>query len=238
MYISKKQRAIINAAVKPFYITSNYLGAGLQNLLKFYSKYFAQLRYNIVHYSPTYKNYRHRHYLTVASNAFVRKGGYAKKRRPDTWTFYGNILLTKYGQKKQKQELKRRRKRARRQKKANNKKQQNAPNKSTHKLNDKECIIISESSTSNPNDVAKNPQNVDEKRCANEEVSKPADEIATDDTQKSDLSHENCSDSNAGKDDYDDETVDNIWNLDIQEVAALITESGNDDNQLSESETF
>lgn len=116
MRISNKQRAIINSAVKPFKITSNYLGPGLQKLIKYYTKYFTKRRFSIIHQLPAYKNSRSNHILTVLFNTFLQKGGFAKKRRPLTWRFYGNTLLTKYGRKNQQNELKKRRKRAQSQK--------------------------------------------------------------------------------------------------------------------------
>ncbi|XP_031631144.1 uncharacterized protein LOC116345684 [Contarinia nasturtii] len=117
MRISNKQRAIINSAVKPLKITSNYLGPGLQNLIKYYTKYFTKRRFSIVHHLPAYKNSKYNYILTVLFNAYVQKGGFAKKRHPHTWRFYGNTLLTKYGRKEQHKELKKKRKKVRRQKK-------------------------------------------------------------------------------------------------------------------------
>lgn len=251
MHISKKQRAIINSAVKPFYITSNYLGPGLQNLLKQYSRYFAQRRFSIRHFLPTYKTtVRNNYQLTVRFNGFFKKGGFAKKRRPTTTTFYGNTLLTKYGRKKQKKNLKRARKKAKREKRSA---EQTAETCQQPAKSPKEIINVAESS-SNDSAVEPNQESCQAQEQTEEHVptksTEPIEPIESieqiEDTSQSAipteidtidnvLPNESNSDSNAEKTDLGDDTVDNIWNLDIQEVAALITESGNDEKQLSES---
>lgn len=231
MHISKKQRAIINSAVKPFYITSNDLGPGLQNLLEYYSKYFAQRRFSIIHFLPIYKNTRNSYLLTVRFNAFFKKGGFAKKRRPITWTFYGNTLLTKYGRRKQKKELKRKRKKARRQRACVRRKITTHQQPSKEK--EKETINVAESSASSSNDSnsGNSKQTCDEE---NEQIPIPAKPVETD-TVITDILKENNLDLNAEESDFGDDTGENIWNLDIQEVAALITEGEQDENQLGES---
>lgn len=251
MYISKKQRAKINNLIKPFYITSNYLETGLQSLLKFYSNYFARRRYPIQHFLPKFSNYRDTYRLTILFNAYNKKYGYAKKIRPITWIFYGDILLTKYGHKKKRKELKRKRKKKRRQKHSTRRNQSeksiaavvvvNAINES-HKNDDKDKItIVLESSSSNSieQSLDENHQNPVEENAQQIETSTNHSENENEnenDTVTIELPKENHSDGNVdGKDDeFDDEPVDNIWNLDIQEVAALITENGNDENQLTE----
>lgn len=215
--ISNKQRAIINLAVKPFKITSNYLGTGLQNLIKYYTKYFSKRRYSIVHLLPAYKNSRNNVVLTVLFNSFVQKGGFATIRRPLTWNFYGNVLQTKYGRKKQRKEIKKERKKARLQK----------SNDATDKQSDVEIIedtIATHSTVSESNE-----NNQDETIEANTTV--PAAHPNSTVTQ--DIPN-NTSEKETEKEkiDLDDEIVNNIWNLDIQKVAALITET--DENQLSE----
>lgn len=243
MEISRKQRAKINKVIKPFYITSNYLGTGLKGLLIFYSDYFARRRYPIQHFLPKFSSYRDR--LTILFNAHNKKFGYASKRRPVTWKFYGYQLSTKYGHKKERKELKRKRKkeRERRQKlsirRNRSEKQQpvvvNALNES-HK-NDKieDGTILLESSSSNSVE-----QNLDETHQNSVEKNVQQIETSTNhngnDTVTIGLPKENYSYANVdtNDDEFDDEQVDNIWDLDIQEVAALITENGNDEKQLTE----
>lgn len=239
MYISRKQRAIINSAVKPFYITSNYLGTGLQNLLKFYSKYFARRRCLVQHFLPTYKNCRDTYHLSILFNAYNKKGGYAKKCRPTTWIFYRNVLLTKYGHKKQKKELKQKRKkeRKRRQKQStrvNRSEKSPNPLNELHKKANADCVIVLESSSSNGAEAnsKENQENHAEKNDQQTEILANHNE---NETVTAELTNAKQSDEIAGKEiEFGDETVDNIWNLDIQEVAALITESVNDEKQLNE----
>lgn len=230
MYISKKQRAIINSAVKPFYITSNYLGPGLKNLLKYYSKYFAQRRFSLVHFLPDFKNAKTSYILTVLFQTFVKKGGFAKKRRPITWTFYGNILLTKYGRKKQQKNLKRKRKLARRQRLCA---KQNETICQQPEEIQKEIISIIESSS---NDSVVDNYEVNS-HAQIKPNSIPANVAETKTNEATTEFPKECNlDSNVARiDSGGDDAVDNIWNLDIQEVAELITESGTDDKQLSES---
>lgn len=225
MQISRKQRAIINSAVKPFYITSNYLGTGLQNLIKFYSKYFARRRFTIVHFLPTYKNSRNSHCLTVLYNAFLKRGGYAKKRRPITWNFYGNTLLTRYGRKKQRKVLKNRRRKARRQK-FNVIEPQPTVAVEDSKENSSDSVVIVPDDDSDPKE-----SNATQKSEV-ENIPTPADQNAENVVTPTD--DESDPNSNTENSDLGDEVVENIWNLDIQEVAALITETGNDEKQLSE----
>lgn len=229
MHISKKQRAIINSAVKPFYITSNYLGAGLQNLLNYYSKYFAHRRFSIAHFLPTYKNTRNTYLLTIQFNALFKKGGFAKKRRPITWTFYGNKLLTKYGRKKQKKQLKRKRKKARRQKLCAYRKI--STDQTNHGV-DKNSIVNCVESSSNDNTTENSKSNCDDESIA--QIAIPANRDETDKVI-TDILNETNSESNTEKIDFGDDTVDNIWNLDIQEVAALITEGEADEKPENES---
>lgn len=249
MYISKKQRANINNVLKPFYLTSNYLDTGLQSLLNFYAKYFARRRYPIQHFLPKYANCRDTYRLTILFSAYNKKYGYAKKRRPATWIFYGDILLTKYGHKKQRKELKRKRKkkRKRRQKKSTHHNQSeksivvNALNES-HK-NDDNNERISELESSASNSVEQNPDenHQNHRSTENDDAQQPDEKTANhneNETVTIDVPEENDSDANVSNtkdDEFSDEPVDNIWNLDIQEVAALITENGNDDEkQLTE----
>lgn len=247
MYISRKQRANINNVLKPFYLTSNYLDTGLQSLLNFYSKYFARRRYPIQHFLPKYSNCRETYRLTILYNAYNKKYGYAKKRRPVTWIFYGDILLTKYGHKKQRKELKRKRKKKReRSQKTSARRNQsekpvdvNALNES-HKNHNNDSIVVLESSASNS--VQQNPDENHENH--NEEDAQKIEKSTNhngNDAVTIELPNENQSDANVlgaedtKDDEFNDEPVDNIWNLDIQEVAALITENGNDDEkQLTE----
>lgn len=241
MYISKKLRARINAAVQPYYITTNYLGSDLEKLLILYSKYFARCRYHIRHFQPKYKLCGDLS-LVILFNAFKKKYGYDNGIRPINWVFYGNILLTKYGYKKQRKEqklLRRKRKRERKRRQKEQSTRHNQTKKSvddasneTHKKAEKNGVIILEPSLSNRRE--QDP----EKTLKNHADGKPTNENEND-TLTAELSKENTTadtDTNTNEkvDEFDDETVDNIWNLDIQEVAALITESGNDEKQLTD----
>lgn len=235
MWISKRQRATINSAVKPFNITSNYLGPGLQKLIKYYSKYFATRRFSIVHFLPAYKNSRSNHFLTVIFNKFLHKGGFAKKRRPITWKFYGNILLTKYGKKKQQKQAKKKRNTQYQPKSSATPLIQPIENedKSIEVQNSQDEIdcnahgaaaIELHSEQSNQDSVENRPETsalID--TCKNSEITPNSADMVDD--------SENCIENLC----FDDEAVDNIWNLDLQKVAALITEGGTDE-KLSESE--
>lgn len=231
MRISNKQRAIINSAVKPFKITSNYLGPGLQNLIKYHAKYFTKRRFTIVHFLPTYKKLNS-HILTVLFNKIFAKGGYAKRRRPVTWRFYGNILLTKYGRRKQRREQKKKRKKARCQ-------ESNAlPSE------DAKSTTIPISNSSVTPQLVDSDIDTDSNEKINDDVieiiSKPVDEQEDSSTATSSNPNDTTdAESNKDKPSSNDEIVDNIWNLDIQEVAALITEGTEgeiDENQSTESE--
>lgn len=250
MYISRKQRALIKTKVHPACVlTSNYLGTDLQKLLQYHSEYFARRYHPIRHFLPEHKNFRHPIWLTILFNAYIKRFGYAKKLRPKNWIFYGNLLLTRYGHKKQRKERKRKRERERerkrreRQSKRRNRSEKPVFNETlneTHKKTDKDCTIVLESSSSNS--VEQSLEN----NCENQHVETTVAENhnQNDDTVTRELPKEiSDSDKNTsnekdsaddGDDEFGDETVDNIWNLDIQEVAALITESGNDENQLIE----
>lgn len=224
MRISNKQRAIINSAVKPFKITSNYLGPGLQNLIKYYTKYFAKRRFTIVHLLPAYKKLNS-HILTVLFNTYLPKGGYAKKRRPVTWRFYGNVLLTKYGRKKQRKEQKKKRRKDRLQK-------SNATTKDVQ-------LKVTNSKTLATSQIIFTDIDTDSNEKSNEDVfeiiSNPGD-TNENSTIVSNNSKVTNVVTNKDKHNSSDEAVENIWNLDIQEVAALITEGETDDKQPNESE--
>lgn len=229
MWISKKQRATINSAVKPFNITSNYLGPGLQKLIEYYSKFFAKHRYSIAHFLPAYKSSsKNSHILTVVFNTFLRKGGFAKKRRPITWKFYGNVLLTKYGKKKQQKEEKKKHK-----------------NVHLHKSSgETQYKAIETTKIQNEDDIAVENSHLEH---SNQIDSKNLEEASTNVDvdihmpKTSDTTYTSSKTIILGKSveklGVDDESVDNIWNLDIQKVAALITESGTDD-KFSEGEAF
>ncbi|XP_055324553.1 uncharacterized protein LOC129579058 isoform X1 [Sitodiplosis mosellana] len=225
MRISNKQRAIINTAVKPFKITSNYLGPGFQNLIKYYAKYFTKRRFAIVHFLPTYKKLNS-HILTVLFNKILTKGGYAKKRRPVTWRFYGNVLLTKYGRRKQRREQKKKRKKARRQKSS-------TPSKDT-----KPKTTGPTADTSTAPHLVVTDIDTDSNENSNDDVieiiSKPA-EARKNGTEAPNKPNANDVEANKDKIISSDEIVDNIWDLDIQEVAALITEGETDEKQPTES---
>lgn len=90
----------------------------------------------------------------------------------------------------------------------------------------------------NPDENHQNQKNHIEKDAAQQ-----SDQLAKhngNETVTIELPNENHSDAdenviNTKDDEFNDEPVDNIWNLDIQEVAALITENGKDDEkQLTE----
>lgn len=241
MYISRKQRANINNVLKPFYLTSNYLDTGLQSLLNFYSKYFARRRFPIQHFLPKYSNPTR---LTILFNAYNKKYGYAKKRRPVTWIFYGDILLTKYGHKKQRKELKRKRKK-RRKRRQKNSTRRNQPEKSivvnalneSHKKDSSDSIVVESSASKSveQNPDVENDQNHSEKDAQQIEKSPNHNGSDTVTIESRKEHHSDANVINTKDDEFNDEPVDNIWNLDIQEVAALITENGNDDEkQLTE----
>lgn len=246
MYISRRQRANINNVLKPFYLTSNYLDTGIESLLNFYAKYFARRRHPIQHFLPKYSNCHDTYRLTILYNAYNKKYGYARKRSPTTWIFYGDIVLTKYGHKKQRKELKRKRKkrRKRRQKNSNRHNQLekpagvNAPNES-HKEDNNDPTIESESESSAlaSNSVEQNLDGIHRDHIENDapQIEKSPNNDGSG-TVTTELPEENRSDANVStkEDELSDEPVDNIWNLDIQEVAALTTENGNDENQLTE----
>lgn len=226
MRISNKQRAIINSAVKPYKITSNYLGPGVQNLIKYYANYYIKRRFAIVHFVAAYKKL-HSHILTVLFNKISAKGGYAKRRRPVTWRFYGNILLTKYGRRKQCREQKKKRKKARRQKSKDAK----STTKPISNVSAAPQLVATDI------DIDSNEKIDDD---VIEIISKPVDE-AEDSSTATSSNPSDATDAEANKDKptSNDEIVDNIWNLDLQEVAALITEGTEgeiDDKQSTESE--
>lgn len=241
MYITRRQRARINKVLKPFYLTSNYLETGLQSLVKFYAKYFAERRYPIRYFLPKFSSYRETYRLTILFNAYNRKYGYAKRRRPETWLFYGDKLLTKYGHKKKRIELKRKRRRRRKLREKQFLRRNRAAQKSAvvHNLSieshkndtNKDNIIILESSSSS-NCIEQNPieENAQQIKISAPNYNENIDAVTIE------LPKESHSDANVNTrdDEFGDEPVDNIWNLDIQEVAALITENGNDENQLTE----
>lgn len=227
MLISKRQRAKINTAVKPFKITSNYLGPGFQKLVKFYSKYFARRRFKVKHFLPAYKNFRNHHFLTVIHNKFINKGGFAKKSRATTWTFYGNILLTKYGKRKQQKEAKNKRKISRQLKhsiKPQTKANQEKPSATLNKDDSNASLPILEQS--NQESIVEQPETstILAESCTNDET-----------LQNTCSNNANDSENAIEKSCFDDEAIDNIWNLDLQKVAALITDSGTDD-KLSETD--
>lgn len=230
MLISNKQRAKVNSAAKPIGITTNFLGPGLQYLLKYYTKYYLKRRFSIVQYLTAYKNSKSSYILTIRFNKLVQKGGFAKKRLPLTWNFYGNVLLTKYGKKKQQKDLKNKQIKALRQKSTIE----------TIDITDKpiEVEIIEDSVESN---VESNEKNIDETIETRETV-EVRETVETGDKTSivtpinpNDL-NEKVAETNKEKSSLDDEIVDNIWNLDIQEVAALIVGSELDEKQASECE--
>lgn len=104
MYITAKQHAIIDQALKPGYISSNYLGTDLQNIINYFSKYFARRHYAIQHFLPAYKKRPNGRCLTILFNAYHKKYGFGKKSsvRRTTWEFLDVPCLTKYGRKKYK----------------------------------------------------------------------------------------------------------------------------------------
>lgn len=241
MYITAKQRAIINRAVKPCYITSNYLGTDLQDIVKYYCKYFWRRRYPIQHFLPAFRNRPTSFNLTILFNGYHKKYGFGKKNlaRRINWKFHNMTFLTKYGLKAYRKERRRRRRRRRRQKrrqtcKSNDRRQSKKTDaNATHKITDENSVIVLESTSSNSvdrnveeshqSDIAKNAWHVEATTGADDTVTieNHSEASANADTKRVELND-------------DDDTVDNIWNLDIQEVAALITESGSDEKQLAE----
>lgn len=221
MRISNKQRAIINSAVKPFKITSNYLGTGLQNLIKYYTKYFTKRRFTIVHLLPAYKKLNS-HILTVLFNTYLPKGGYAKKRRPLTWRFYGNILLTKYGRRKQRKEQKKKRKKVCRQK---------------SNVSSKDTVPIRPSSrTSAATPLVLSDIESDSNGKSNDDVT----EITSDTNESSTAATDDPDINNVSmikdKTNSSEESTKNIWEIDIQDVAALIGEDETIGRQTTQSE--
>lgn len=108
MRLTKNQCGIINAAVKPFRLTSRYLNDKLARILMHHLKYYAKCRHIISHGRPIQQ---HNHYVTLQFNKLSKKGGFIHKRLPITWSFYGALLLTRFGRDEQRRV--RRRKRAR-----------------------------------------------------------------------------------------------------------------------------
>lgn len=233
MYISRKQRANINNVLKPFYLTSNYLDTGIQSLLNFYAKYFARRRYPIQHFLPKYSNCRDTYRLTILFNAYNKKYGYAKKHRPTTWTFYGDILLTKYGHKKQRKELKRKRKKKRKRHQKNSERRKKSEKQAAaynqlHKNDNNDSLIEVDASTSASNSVEQDLVKSHQNHIVND-----GQQIEKSPNGCEPVTFELPKDANASTkdDEFNDEPDDNIWDLDIQEVAALITENGKDDEK-------
>lgn len=112
--ISKKQCAIINAAVNPFRVTTNYLSERLRKVIEYHAKYYSCCRFTVYIYTPVHKNQYH---LTLAYNRFRKRGGYAHPKRSTIHRFYGVPLQTVYGRKVQAKKLKWARKRLRKRKK-------------------------------------------------------------------------------------------------------------------------
>lgn len=220
------------------------MDTGIQSLLNYYSKFFARRRHPIRHFLPKFSSCHDTYRLTLLHNAYNKKYGYAKKRPPTTWIFYGDTLLTKYGHKKQRKELKRKRKkrRKRRQKNSNRHNQSERPavvhaSNESHKKDNNDPKIESESPALAlvSNDVEQNLGETQRDHIENDEqqIEKSPNNNGSG-TVTTELPEEIRSDANANtkEDELCDEPVDNIWNLDIQEVAALITENGNDDEKL------
>lgn len=107
MRLTKNQCSIINAAVKPFKLTTRYLTDKLARILMHHLKYYAKCRHIINHGRPIQQN---NHYVTLQFNKLMKKGGFIHKRLPTTWSFYGALLLTRFGRDEQRRV--RRRKRA------------------------------------------------------------------------------------------------------------------------------
>lgn len=233
--VSRKQRANINLVLKPFYVTSRCFDSGIRSSVNFYSKYFARRRHPIRHFLPKYSICLDTFRLTILFNAYKKKFGYAKKRRPTTWIFCGNVLLTKYGHKKQqkKLKLKREKRRKRRQRQtSHNQFKKSAIAKASNELrennNNNVRIIVSESPASASKSVE---QSIDENDHNHMENDASIEILPDHDGMHSvqiEMPEENRSDANVNmkEDEFSAEPIDNIWNLDIQEVAALITENG------------
>lgn len=106
MRLTKNQWSIINAAVKPFRLTTRYLNDKLTRILVHHLNYFAKCRHIIDHGKPIQQN---NHFVTLQFNKLLKKGGFIHKRLPTTWTFYGALLLTRFGRDEQRRLRKRKR---------------------------------------------------------------------------------------------------------------------------------
>lgn len=111
--ISKKQCAIINAAVNPFRVTTNYLSERLRKAIEYHANYYSRCRFTVLKYTPVHKNHYH---LTLEYNRCRKRGGYARIKRPTIHRFYGVPLQTVHGRKVQAKKLKWARKRLRKRK--------------------------------------------------------------------------------------------------------------------------
>lgn len=249
MRLSKKQHAILNWAVRPFKLTTNILGAGLEKLTGYYAKYYAKRRISFMHQKPAYKNCTHRHYLTVRYNRIVRRFGYSRLfyPRPSKWTFYGNEVLTKYGHRQNKKRQKWQKKRARKRRLKRKEQKERDRQAKVQKALDKPVAFVCLSDDSNSEQ--KKHENVEELNSTDAQDTAETVPIVENTQQAAPVApvvlptHEDSLHANDDalypddleKDtDADGDVIDNIWNLDIQKVAAIITENAPDDNPLDE----
>lgn len=201
--LSKKQCAIINAAVKPFELTSRYIGSRVQKILEYHSKYFIQRRHTIICSAPVHNN--NNHFLTLLYNKKLsQKGGFIKKLERSTWNFYGISLQTKYG-KKQHRKLQ----------KESNKNQKSEISKSAKV----------EENLNNKSNVIQTKNDHDHDLLPNTDFTKAIDELGT--SNERCLAHDENNDvaiSNSEK----IESSENLFNLDLHQVATLITDAENE----------
>lgn len=237
MYITAKQRAIIDRAVNPCYITSNYLGTDLQKIVEYYCKFYLQRRFFTTRSQSALKDHRTKPRFVILFNGYIKRTGFCKKYlvRRTVWQFHRIPFPTKYGRRKYRADQKRQRRQNRRQKRksaSNDRRQSEKPITSTesHKQIDENSVIAVESSSASTSNSVE--QNVEENRENSVEKTAQKDELTANhnnecDTLVKELPKENHSDANADSkgDELDsDEAADNLFNLPLLEVSTLMTE--------------
>lgn len=91
--LTKKQRSIFNAAVKPLRLSTRYLSDRMVQILNHHVNYFAICRHIIDHSKPIQPTN-----ATLQFNKLIKIGGFIKNRlKPKLWKFYGASVLTKFG---------------------------------------------------------------------------------------------------------------------------------------------
>lgn len=100
--LTKKQRSIFNAAVKPLKLSTRYLSDGMVQILHHHLNYFATCRHIIDHSKPIQPTN-----ATLQFNKLIKIGGFIKNRiNPKLWKFYGASVLTKFGRDEERRQKK------------------------------------------------------------------------------------------------------------------------------------